>query len=355
MRVVEPNPVGSSTAAPARTRLAWADAAKGFCILLVVLHHTVGKHYAVALPADQLGLYDAWDWVDDTLKPLRMPLFFLLSGIFASSSIDRPWRAVFRKRVGSPYYLYVVWLLIQWPFFAHFTGIGMNRTHGLAELQTDLLFASTGVWYLYALAVYFLLAKLLAPIDPRVVLAGAAALSAFTSELPLEYTNRFSIVQHFVFFALGAYYPQLVTTVQSWRRRGLLPLLAVGYVGALVALKATDLRMCAVTLLVSPLAIALGVRLSMAAATTPYLGATLASIGRRTLPVYVLHVIVLTAVFELLPSLDLPTPLLIAYPLVVTFAIAGVCLGIHAAAMRTPLRWLFVLPGRRGLSERAAA
>ena len=86
-----------------------------------------------------LGLIDAWDWVDDTLKPLRMTLFFLLSGIFASSSIDRPWRSVFRKRVGSPYYLYVVWLLLQWPFFAYFTGIGMNRTHGFAELRTVLL------------------------------------------------------------------------------------------------------------------------------------------------------------------------------------------------------------------------
>ena len=345
MHVVEP-----LAAAPARTRLAWADAAKGFCILLVVLHHTVGKHYAVALDADQLGLYDAWDWVDDTLKPLRMPLFFLLSGIFASSSIDRPWRAVFRKRVGSPYYLYVVWLLIQWPFFAYFTGIGMNRTHGFAELQTDLLFASTGVWYLWALAVYFLVAKLLAPLDPRIVLAAAAVLSAFTSELPLEYTNRFSIVQHFVFFALGAYYPQLVNAVQSWRRRGLLPLLGVGYVGALVTLQLTDLRMCVITLLVSPLAIAFGVRLSMIAARTPYVGSAMASIGRRTLPIYVLHVIVLTAVFELVPSLDLPTPLLVAYPLVVTFAITGVCLGIHAAAMRTPLKVLFELPWRRSAS-----
>src|SRR5262245_4164499 len=73
-------------------RMVWPDVAKGVCILLVVLWHTVNKHYLqvdwrIGGPVPAL-----WGFVGDQLMTLRMPLFFTISGMFAVSAFHRPWR-----------------------------------------------------------------------------------------------------------------------------------------------------------------------------------------------------------------------------------------------------------------------
>ena len=93
-------------------RLLWVDVAKGACILLVVLHHAVVKDLALQAPPALQAVAAAWVWVSMALKPVRMPLFFVLSGLVAASAVRRPW-ADARRRVLSPYYLYVVWLVIS--------------------------------------------------------------------------------------------------------------------------------------------------------------------------------------------------------------------------------------------------
>jgi len=95
-----------------RQRETWADVAKAACILLVVFYH-VGTKDVVALP----GLQDtaaarAWDTGTRLLTPLRMPLFFLVSGYFASRAVLRPWRATVRSRVLGNLYLHLMWLLV---------------------------------------------------------------------------------------------------------------------------------------------------------------------------------------------------------------------------------------------------
>ncbi len=82
-----------------------ADAAKGVCIVLVVLHHLVTKHLELVLPGDGPAVV-AWGAVTAGLRPLRMPLFFVISGMFAASAVRRSWGASLRRRVATPYYLY---------------------------------------------------------------------------------------------------------------------------------------------------------------------------------------------------------------------------------------------------------
>ncbi len=65
----------------------------------------------------------------------------------------------------------------------------------------------------------------------------------------------------------------------------------------------------------------------------------------RTLPVYVLHVLVISALAPLLPAGIVPT--LIAAPLLAAVAIAA-CLGIYSVTARVP--GLFTLPP--GLAKR---
>lgn len=84
------------------------------------------------------------------------------------------------------YYLYAVWLTIHMAVFLSLEALPMNRTRNSAELVLDLAYASTGLWYLYALVLYFLVARLLRGVDPRVVVVVAAALALVAPSLPIE-------------------------------------------------------------------------------------------------------------------------------------------------------------------------
>ena len=63
------------SAGVAPPRLAWADAAKGVCILLVVSWHVVVKDYLLISWHIGLPLPGAWGTLGEQFLPLRMPLF----------------------------------------------------------------------------------------------------------------------------------------------------------------------------------------------------------------------------------------------------------------------------------------
>ncbi len=336
-------------------RMVWADAAKGLCIMLVVLHHVTGKHYLAALPDDLHWLAGPWLWFTTALKPLRMPLFFVLSGLFAASALDRPWRAVGGPRVVTPYYLYVLWLVIHAVIFSYETTLPMNRTRDLGELGLDLVYASTGLWYLYALAVYFLVLKLLRPLPPAVVVAVAVLVAVVGWALPISEVNRAAVLHSFVFFAVGALFPAAVRRIAEHRRRHLTLGLALAFTALVTGLMALGWS----TGLLSVLAVPLGIRMVVAATTWPRVGGFLAYVGRRTLPVYVLHVPLL-AVVHTLPALlpdagsdavpgmltDVLTGSLAAvYPALVAAALVGTSLVAVQVLDALGLGWLFRRPG----------
>ncbi len=335
------------------SRLVWADAVKGASIVLVVLHHLVSKHYELALPDTMTAVATAWAGVNDVLKPVRMPLFFLISGTFVASSLSRTWSEVARPRVASPFYLYVVWLLLHMVVFSAATTLTMNRTRSLEELALDLLWASTSLWYLYALAVYYLAARLLSGVDRRWVLGGAALLSAAVSWLPIDEVNRVSVLQHLVFFLLGAYAPGLLRRVVALPGRGSTWALAAAYPLVFGLLSWLDAPPSVLVLSAAAVGLPLAARLAAAGETVaPRTTGALATLGRRTLAVYVLHVPVLAALHALVPHLPVPaTPagvlLAALYPLAATSGVIAVCLGLQTAAQRIGLGFLFRLPARR--------
>lgn len=363
---VPPQHGGVSAPSPAATapreRLLWVDVAKGLCILLVVLHHAVVKDLAVQAPPALAPVADAWAAVTMALKPVRMPLFFVLSGLVAAGAVTRPWSQA-RRRVLSPYYLYVVWLVLQGAFFSVERLLPMNRTQDLAELAGDLVWASTGLWFLYALAVYFALARLLSRFPRERVLLVAAAVSALSGLVPTEAWNRTSVLFHFTFFALGALAPDLVRRVADRvgdRARGLLPRLAVLYLALVVLLPLVHLPRTVDLLVASAVGVPLGIGLCVRLARGPA-AEHLAWIGRRTLPVYVLHAPLLAL------ALHLPEPLRVsplgrgylgwleaaAYPVVLTVLAVGAALALHAGLQRAGASALFALPQRPAAGRRA--
>lgn len=336
-----------------RTRLAWADAAKGLCIILVVLHHVVGKHLAAVVPDELAEVEAGWAVVTYGLKPLRMPLFFLVSGLFAAAAIHRPWRDVVPARVLTPYYLYAVWLCLHTVVFLFARDLAMNRTRDLGELVADLAYASTGLWYLYALVAYFLLTKAVSGIDPRIVTTVAAAVAVTAPLLPIDAYNRVSVLQHFVYFAVGALFPAAVRAVADSRQPGAIPVLTVTYVALSWLMLNLDVGRGPRILLLSVLAVPLALRCAVVVSTWRRVGRAATFVGRRTLPVYVLHMPVLALAHELLDGTVLPSAaagavLAAVHPLAVAAVVTGVCLLVGHAVARGPLWWLLRRPSRGG-------
>src|ERR1700739_5073479 len=96
----------------AEARIDWVDYAKGICIVMVVMMHSV---LGVELAAGQTGFMHL---VVIVAKPFRMPDFFLISGLFVSVVIDRDWRTYLDRKVVHFAYFYVLWVTIQFGFKA---------------------------------------------------------------------------------------------------------------------------------------------------------------------------------------------------------------------------------------------
>ena len=352
-RTTSPAPGGSD-------RSAWADTAKALSIFLVVLHHTVGKHLCLVTPSPLIGVETAWLELTYALRPVRMPLFFVVSGLFAGPALRRPWRQVVRKRVLDIYYLYALWLGIHMGVFMVFDELPMNRTRDWSELVANLVIASSGLWYLYALVAYFLVARLLVGLDPRVVVALAAALALLTPSLGIEAVNTASLVQHFFFFAFAAHFPSVVGSMALLGRRLTLLLAgAAAAVGAAPIVWGPDARPS--RFVISLLAVPLAIRLAgLLAQWRP--AARLGSfLGRRTLPIYVLHVPVLAALHSFFTErlrfegTSLASFLALAvYPLVAACVIIATCLGGEQMLRRTGFDWLFTAPFGPDPATRAA-
>jgi len=180
---------------PASARLAWVDVAKGLCIVLVVLMHaTLGVEKATGT---ETSLHAFIEWA----RPFRMPDFFLISGLFLAARIDRPWRSYLDTKVVHFAYFYVLWLTIQFALKAP----GMIRESGVEATLWSYLSSFVvpfgTLWFIYLLAVYFVVAKLLSPVPKAAVLAGAAALHVFAPDSGVFIVDEFS--SRFVFFYSG--------------------------------------------------------------------------------------------------------------------------------------------------------
>src|SRR3989442_10638220 len=111
---------GTSAVTERSSRIDWVDYAKGICIVMVVMMHSV---LGVEKAADQTGFMHA---LVAFAKPFRMPDFFLISGLFLSVVIDRDWRTYLDRKVVHFAYFYLLWMTIQFGFKAP----GLAAEHG---------------------------------------------------------------------------------------------------------------------------------------------------------------------------------------------------------------------------------
>ena len=92
-----------------RRRLAWADHARGFAIILVVYRHVAVGLRRAGMPVSN------WAYnLQEVFFDFRMPVFFVLSGIFTANSLSKRTRGmVLRDKVSTLLYPYLLWAILM--------------------------------------------------------------------------------------------------------------------------------------------------------------------------------------------------------------------------------------------------
>ncbi|MCZ7425607.1 pyridoxal-phosphate dependent enzyme [Micromonospora sp. WMMA1949] len=340
--------------APPGDRVVWADVAKGACIVLVVLWHVVVKDYLRIDWRVGLPVPGAWGLLGEQLLPLRMPLFFAISGIFAANAVARPWRASGRPRIARNLYLYAIWLLVHTALLTLAPGFPTDRATDPGELLAQLTVTPSNLWYLYALALYFVIARALRRVHPAVLLSVAGALSAVAATGLLDSPgNRGQVYQNLVFFLAGVHLKPYLTRWADAASTRRLAGTGAAYAVALAAMALAGAQSWpGVYLLVSVLAVAFGLTAAARLARHRLAGPVLTRLGRRTLGVYVIHMPVLALLDRLLAApvagLDGPARALLVtvYPVVLTALVLALSLAVHRCLTALGAHWLFDLPRR---------
>lgn len=177
------------------SRHAFVDYSKGICIVLVVLMHaTLGVEKAAGTLT---WLHPFIEWA----RPFRMPDFFFISGLFVASRIGRPWRGYLDAKVLHFAYFYVLWLTVQVLLRAP----GLAADGGAGAVAGAWLLGLVDpygtLWFIYMLALFFVVIKLLEGVPPLIVFAAGALLQMCHIETGWLIVDEFAA--RFVYFYAG--------------------------------------------------------------------------------------------------------------------------------------------------------
>jgi uncharacterized membrane protein YcfT len=285
------------------SRLKWADVARGGAMMLVVLAHTL-----------QLMEVGGWNlgWLDTLnvfLTAIRMPLFFLISGVFAVSAVRRGWGGLWRSRLALLIYIYILWSLIRAIWFT-FVPWPLSDTHPWIALAVSPVWPTTGLWFLFALVLYLVVARLTAawPLWLPLVLAGSLSVAAAYDVIPTGGNGVWrSVALYLFFFLLGVRLPDLWKAIAERSTvLLLLPAVVVIPLGFFVFTKLPDAAEGVARVVLSVVCVAACIVVASMIAKVRWLRAPFLAIGTRTLPIYVTHAILLSVLVPLVPVGSVP-------------------------------------------------
>lgn len=288
-------------------RLGWLDAAKGLGILIVILGHALGgiidmggRHLTPLFREIFLGIY-----------VFHMPVFFLLSGLLVRKRLVRSRAGFLVDLVVSVAYPYFLWSTIQYGAI-YAAGSLVNRpVSQFWPTIFNLPFVSISqFWFLYVLFLLHLSAWLLVPrIGARhffMVFVVAKLLVAFVSPPVML---RLAIV-HGVFYAAGLWLgADGIERYRHWLsgRKLAMPLLILAGAGAIwfsvhiitaqhgiafFELRSWEITALAWRIMIFPAAlVATMAFIAMTTALPRGLEHLLSHIGRRSMTIFVLHVL----------------------------------------------------------------
>lgn len=333
----------------AQQRVTWIDAARGLCVIAIVLMHFLIWMYRPNT-GDTLDV-TFWNELSGLFGAFRLPLLFAVSGLLVAGRIRNGWSDIRNaNRVISSYYLYVVWLII-YGLLSIPVHDGPLQIHSLASFGAQLLVPQTILWFVLALAIYVALLTTVHRAHPAIVLAGLAMLSVSTAVWADagigELANR--IVYYAFFFAIGVYVPRAMKWFAAggiWWKFLTAAIVLMGLRKSTPLLPREDLVRAAMDVVQDTAAVFLGVSGVALLCTVPLLARLLAAVGRRTFQIYVLQMPALwlmLAVPGLGALFDSPIARALA-PAIGTAAIILFSVAVERSVMRTPVKFLFIAP-----------
>ncbi len=348
----------TSVGAPAksRPRVDWVDAAKGLCILLVVLGHAITE---LANHGYSTGI---WADVNFVLGPIRMPLFFLLSGLFAGKALSESWHKLANRRIWVMVWLYVLWVPLRDLVMAllprsHVTEVGFTAAPRIFDPANwgSLLYNSlhafveptSYLWFLWALALFAILSKATRNVPPAVQIAVAGAINVWAPFAGISWSWDF-VTKMYVYYLLGIYGASYIFRMVDRRPVGFLAASVAAYVGAATWIMLTFPSFNAgnqgiMRLFLSTAGVFAAVNIMAMLQGSPVVR-PFEKIGRRTLPVFLMHIPMLSILAITADQFLADDPGLPLQPVVATAAAAALCLDLYRVILRAGGGWLFKRP-----------
>ena len=184
-------------------RAYWIDYVKGLAIILVVLGHLAG-----GLVNSGLEAASSMVQLNHELYFLRMPVFFIISGMFFRKSIGkRSWKGFTQNKFDTIFYPYLIWAFIQLTvqlLLSNYVNSSKNLSYYLYIITNPGGGRIDQFWYLYVL---FFLNIFYLGIDSFIknkyyhIPIGLTLL--FVSEFVVDITLLHGVSFYYLFFALG--------------------------------------------------------------------------------------------------------------------------------------------------------
>lgn len=254
--------------------------------------------YHVGLTLDAYGYPITWFLkINALLTPIRMPAFFMASGFVAYSSINRPWSYILERRIVLYTYLFGLWSALRFGFFGNVIPNPLAPLEGndWIWLLNCLVAPETGSWFLWALAIFYCLTKCLESVPARIVvpIALMASVLGFSGYVPMLFSWA-NIFQYFVFFYVACYFQRSIVQLSEMPSRLIIvggPIFAVFTVLAWRSpnwwIDGPSELIAAVAGLLALIGIAVRIQ-------NEFIGSVARFFGHHTLPIYVMHFMVIT-------------------------------------------------------------
>ncbi len=330
--------------ASSRPRIDWVDAGRGLAILLVALFHATNWLDAAGLQVQ------FWTDLNLVISAIRLPMFFTLSGLFAGKWIQSSWHQLWSVKLSLFVWVYTLWSVIA--TFTFMIGMHLQGAQGnyLTQFRrtVQLLWAPRfELWFVWALALMFVLLRLLRRVPPLAQLALTGVVSVLALSFEFDWNTGWEgLAKYFFFFLLGTYarqgYFRWAEDSRAWL--GWLTVLGAGGLATAGRLFGWSLTVPGYYFAVCCAGALAGIRLSVWLARLRFL----AGIGRQTLPIYLTHTSLIIAVcwfVAQLPTGVKASPLWLALPPLLVAAVVPLCLAISRKVSERPIaRYLYHQP-----------
>lgn len=334
----------------------WIDFAKGFCISFVVLGHTAGW-FERNFPTEEAPV---WMIISEFFQSVRMPLFFMVSGLLAASKMGKPPSELWDKTIGL-YIIYVLWTALYCVKLALPGGRDGHPYPSGFDLALTFIFP-TNLWYIWALPVYVAVAYslhrglgrhrglgLLPAILLSIFASDIASIASDITSPPLEPVHAEETLFNFLWFYLGISAKNLVfhaTQTASYSKLGAASVFFFATNSIFFFSEPSDKA------LVLPTIFGLWFALEVLGIMR-YEGRIVQSlcfVGRSTLPIYVQHMFLLTGLTWLVNKTNLAETIYFSGagmhfwgPLTLTLIVMTSCILSGTALRRIPgFRYLVV-------------